>query len=359
MAQQRRLTLQQGSGTGRTGGWSHPLAFGSALLIFVMIVAGATVTTIGAGDSDPAWSWRFWEWFRSASGGQFYELLHRQIGTVIGFVAIGMVVSLFRNEERRWVRRLGVVALLMIIVQGLLGGLRVQAVSSPAWRDFLCNLLGIGHEGVRMTLAMVHAFNAQLVFCTLVALAVVTSRGWRGGEQPSETSEHTRKTRRLAMWACALIFVQLVLGAYVRHGRVLYPGETAPYYNLVLLLHVCMALGVVGHIFLVNSHTRASHPKIFPVWHLAGLAQFLGMFQLALGAGAWAVTQSGVTPVPWDVAMLVRVLHVGNGAAIFAIFVTLGARSFKLLRLGAPEQAGLPQGGRRTHEVASKHRNRP
>lgn len=331
--------------------WRHPLAFLAALLTFGMICLGATVTTIEAGDSDPTWTLRFWEWFRPAEGGLFYELLHRRLGTMIGFVAIGLVVSLWRTEERRWVRRTGYAAFGLILVQGLLGGLRIHAVSNPSVRDFLIMATGLDHQGVRMAIAVVHAFNAQLVFALLVVLTVVTSGAWRRNEAPRERSALASRTRRLCLWTAVLIFVQLVLGAYVRHGRVFYPDARVPHYGLFLWLHIAVAVGVLSHIFVVNSHTRRAHPAIFPIWHLAGLAKFLVICQLFLGFGAWAVTRPGETEVamPWDVAMLVRTIHVANGAAIFAIFVTMTVRAYKLLLRAAGTAPSPAAASREAH----------
>jgi len=323
--------------------WRHALAFTTAGLTLLMIAFGATVTTIEAGDSDPTWSLlRPWEWFRSAQGGLWYELMHRRIGTVIGLVAIGLVLSLWRSEPRRWVRRLGYFAFGMIVFQGLLGGLRIHVVSTGAVRDWVIGVTGLDHAGVRMAVAMIHAFTAQLVFCIVVLVTLVTSRGWCESEVATAVSDTTAKTRRLCLWTCVLIFLQLVLGAYVRHGREIYPNEAAPGHDAILIAHVALALGVVGHVFWTNTHTRVSHPKSFPIWHLAGLAKFLVLLQLFLGGSSWLVTRSGEWTPPWDVAMLVRVGHVANGAMIFAIFVTITARAYRLLR--KPTRDATPAG---------------
>lgn len=314
--------------------WCHPLAFTTALLTLLMICVGAAVTTIGAGDSDPKWSLRFWEWFLPAQGGLWYEYMHRRLGTIIGFVAIALVISLWRGEKRRWVRRLGYAAFVLICVQGLIGGLRIHSVSNSVVRDWLVEMSGLHENAVKLVVVMVHAFHAQLIFCVLVALTIVTSRAWEQDELAPDTSPQTSKTRRLCVWTCAIIFLQLLLGAYIRHGRELYPFEAAPYHGYFVLAHVAMAIGVVAHIFLINAHTRKHHPAIFPIWHLAGLAKFLVMVQLFLGFGSWVVTRPGESDVamPWDVAMLVRTGHVANGAMIFAVLVTMSVRAWKLLR---------------------------
>ncbi len=312
--------------------WRHPLAFTTAFLTLLMIVLGATVTTIEAGDSDPTWSFfRPWEWFRPAEGGLWYELMHRRLGTIIGFFGIALVVSLWRSEPRRWARRLGYTTFGLIVVQGLIGGLRIHVVSSPGVRDFFVDTFGWDQHALRMAVAMVHAFNAQLVFCLLVVVTLVTSRGWIRGEAKRAVSAATSGTRAVCVLTCAAIFVQLLLGAFIRHGRVFWPSQSVPLHEAMTWIHMGFALVVVALLFLLNARTRAKHPAAFPIWHLAGLAKFLVLLQLFLGFGAWAVTLRGEIAMPGDVAMLVRTGHVANGAMIFAIVVTMTVRSFKLL----------------------------
>lgn len=312
-------------------GWRHPLAFITTSLLFVMIVLGASVTTIEAADSDPEWSLRFWEWFRPAQGGLWWELMHRRLGTIIGFVAIAMAIAM-QKDPRRSVRRFAWVGLALVVVQGLLGGLRIHVVSTPAVRDFFVDTLGFDQHGARMFVAMVHGFMGQLLFVVLVGLTLVTSRGWLSDELPRESSQWTRKMRRLAIWTTVLIFLQLLAGTYIRHGRVFWPDQAAPGRNHVLITHIVLAIGVVGHIWLCNRHSRNRHPKIFQIWHIAGLALFLTYLQLFLGLGSWVVTLDTEAAMPGDVAMLIRVGHVANGAMIFAILVTLTLRSYHFLR---------------------------
>ena len=332
-------------------GWRHPLAFITTGMLFVMILLGATVTTIEAADSDPEWSLRFWEWFRPAQGGLWWELMHRRLGTLIGFVAIFMAIAMQKDPRKR-VRRYGWFALALVIVQGLLGGLRIHVVSNPSVQDFFVETLGFDQHAARMFVAMVHGFFGQVLFVVLVGLTLVTSRGWISNELPSETSPWTRKMRRLAIWTIVLVFCQLLVGTYIRHGRVFWPDESAPGHNHALITHVVLAIGVVGHIWLCNRHSRNRHPKIFQVWHIAGLALFLSYLQLFLGLGSWVVTLENENAMPGDVAMLIRVGHVANGAMIFAILVCMTLRSYRFLTPGSSDDApadasgeGAAQGG--------------
>ena len=63
--------------------------------------------------------------FRNPDGGIYYEHVHRLLGSLVGLVTLVLAVHLWRTEPRRWLRRLGFGALALVIVQGILGVLRV------------------------------------------------------------------------------------------------------------------------------------------------------------------------------------------------------------------------------------------
>ena len=92
-------------------------------------------------------------------GNLFWEHGHRMVATTVGLLTIVLVVFLFAKEKRSWVRRLGWLALIGVIAQGLLGGLTVKLM-------------------LPLAVSTAHATLAQLFFCTTVSLAVFTSRSW-------------------------------------------------------------------------------------------------------------------------------------------------------------------------------------
>ena len=92
-------------------------------------------------------------------GGIFYEHSHRLFGSLVGFLTIFLTISLWITESRQWLRWLGVVALGAVIVQGILGGLRVTLLEQ--------------------TLAIVHACLAQAFFALAASLVLFTSAEWR------------------------------------------------------------------------------------------------------------------------------------------------------------------------------------
>ena len=109
-----------------------------ACATFFLIIAGALVTSHDAGLATNDWPLSNGQVFPKMVGNLFWEHGHRMIATTVGILTIGLVIYLFRKEERRWVRRLGWFALAAVIAQGLLGGLTVKlmlplAVSIRTW----------------------------------------------------------------------------------------------------------------------------------------------------------------------------------------------------------------------------------
>ena len=110
--------------------WPHRLAVITAGATFLLILAGGLVTNTGAGLAVPDWPTTFgynmflYPWSKMV-GGIFYEHSHRLIGSVVGLLTLTLTLVLWAVETRRWLRWLGGAALLAVIIQGVLGGLRV------------------------------------------------------------------------------------------------------------------------------------------------------------------------------------------------------------------------------------------
>src|SRR3954454_24890453 len=111
----------------------HRTAQLTAAATLLLIFMGGLVTSHGAGMSVPDWPNSYGynmftfppsKWI----GGMFYEHPHRLMGTVVGVLSIAWVVIAFKVEQRRWVRWLAVSVLEAVILQGVLGGLRVVLV---------------------------------------------------------------------------------------------------------------------------------------------------------------------------------------------------------------------------------------
>src|SRR5947208_13565918 len=100
----------------------HRLAVLLACWTFLLIIAGALVTSNDAGLSVPDWPTSFGSWYKMPHmvGGIVYEHGHRMVAEFVGVLTIILAVWTWRAEKRIWLRLLGVAALGTVIVQGIL-----------------------------------------------------------------------------------------------------------------------------------------------------------------------------------------------------------------------------------------------
>src|ERR1700742_5051645 len=108
----------------------HLLALLVAVSTAVLIFAGSLVTSTNSGLSVPNWPTTYgWNMFTFPPskwvGGIFYEHGHRLIASTVGFLTIVLAAWLWRVDPRRWMKWLGVLALVAVVLQGVLGGLTV------------------------------------------------------------------------------------------------------------------------------------------------------------------------------------------------------------------------------------------
>jgi heme a synthase len=288
-----------------------------AACTLLLIVAGAMVTSTGSGLAVPDWPTTYgYNMFTFPPskwvGGIFYEHGHRLIASTVGFLTIILAVWIWRVEPRAWLRRLGFLALAAVIVQGILGGLTV--------RFFLPAPISIGHAGL-----------AQLFFCLTVGIALFTSRGWQQhyGGQPAVQDDGT--LRRLTIATTALIYVQILIGATMRHtgaGLAIpdFPlafGELLPpRWDEGIAIHFAHRVGaVVAAIVAIATaaHIWYHHRDIRALVPPATLLVLLISIQIALGA--FVVLTGRAVPV--------NSAHVAIGALVLVTSVVLTLRAHR------------------------------
>ncbi|MFT4901822.1 MAG: cytochrome c oxidase assembly protein subunit 15 [Lentimonas sp.] len=179
----------------------------SAFCIFIfvgtlcLLYAGGFTTTIGAGMAFPDWplsngslnpdGWVSDPAMRAEHG-------HRLLGSFVGSMMIILCIWTYRREVRPWVRKLTYTGLVLVILQGLLGGARVLAVE--------------------VNLAIPHAVLAQIFLCTLATISLVQTQLW--GRLPPEPLAGASRAALIRKWGIALIaltLVQLSVAAVMRH----------------------------------------------------------------------------------------------------------------------------------------------
>jgi cytochrome c oxidase assembly protein subunit 15 len=196
----------------------HYFAILTAAVSILLIVAGATVTSTGSGDAVPDWPLSYGSLTPPMVGGILYEHSHRLIAGLTGFLIVILAIWLWRSEKREAVRWLGFAALLAVIVQATLGGLRVLIVSNVGVQDTVLSLTGNANlNTARLVITAIHAVLAQSIVCLIVAISVMTSRSWMN----STTNEASVGSNifHVNVILLAAVFLQLVIGAFVRHAR--------------------------------------------------------------------------------------------------------------------------------------------
>jgi len=180
----------------------HWFAVLTAVATFLLLGAGGLVTSHEAGMSVPDWpnsygynmfAFPISKW----TGGIFYEHTHRLWASVVGLMTTILAVWLWRKDSRKWMKGLGVIAFLLVVAQGVLGGLRVTMKMDS---------LGIFHGVV-----------AQTFFVLTCAITLFTSRFWIELAAKQKTFPVPRGLRSHVLFVTILIFLQLVLGATMRH----------------------------------------------------------------------------------------------------------------------------------------------
>ncbi len=295
--------------------WRHRLTILTLASTLVLIFIGGLVTSTGSGLSVPDWPLSYGMLMPPMVGGIFYEHGHRMAATAVGFLTLVLAIWTSRAEPRPGIRRLAWGALAAVVVQGILGGLTViYLLPTPV--------------------SVVHACLAQTFFCLVIALAYTTSREW-GAAAPVADSAGMRGA---ATVATAVVFLQLLLGAVMRHtgaglaipdfplafGRILPPfAESAV---VIHFSHRIFALLVTAAVATLAVRARRSGDPRFV--RPATLALALSLGQIGLGA-ATVLLEKAVIPTT---------AHVATGAAILGTCFFIALRAIRLT-LARPQPA--------------------
>src|SRR5437763_9193759 len=186
----------------RSTSWLHRFSFFTAIATLLLICSGGMVTSKGVGLAVPDWPTTFGynmflfpvsKWV----GGIFFEHTHRLIASTVGFLTIILAIWIWRGDHRRWMRNLGFAALGAVILQGVLGGLRVTMLKAE--------------------IGIFHALLAQAFLGMLIVIVLATSRLWFRINEIDSMPRATRTLFRVVICTTIVIYVQLGLGATMRH----------------------------------------------------------------------------------------------------------------------------------------------
>ena len=320
--------------------WLHRFAFFTAIVTLFLICSGGMVTSKGVGLAVPDWPTTFGynmflfpisKWV----GGIFFEHVHRLIASTVGFLTIILAIWLWRGESRPWLRNLGFAALGAVILQGVLGGLRVTLLTDE--------------------IGVFHACLAQGFFGILIVITLATSRLWQRISAECSPSGAAQSLARVAILTTSVIYAQLALGATMRHEHrdlaiLDFPtayGQVIPIVTTAKLAEIntwrnARALSEVTrfHIWLQMAHrflalvigagviaclfrARAAELRNTPIARLADTWFLLVACQITLGA--WVIWSNKAA----DIATA----HVAIGATMLALGVTISTISLRLSQI--------------------------
>jgi cytochrome c oxidase assembly protein subunit 15 len=289
--------------------WLHRYAILVAVCTLLLVLAGASVTSKEAGLSVPDWPLSYGQVIPQMTGGVLFETGHRDIAGVVGILTIILAIWIQRVEKRQWMRRLGWVALSLVVAQALLGGATVLMLQPPP-------------------VSIAHACLAQLFFSVTVAIAVFTSRKWQEGPEPVEDYGWP-SLRSLAILTPVLILVQIALGAGFRHRAF---GLLPHVVGAMLVPLVILLAGIfVLHQFPKHKSLR---PAAVALLSITGVQVFLGILAYV----------ARINAAEYPLAMvLTTVVHVATGGLTLAASVVLAIQIRRNVRVRASEAAETHQ----------------
>lgn len=322
--------------------------------VFPLIWIGGLVTSRSAGMAVPDWPNTYGynlflyplETWIDGSRDIFIEHGHRLYAAIVGMLTIGLVVAAYRSSLPRRLRLMAYWALALVIFQGVLGGLRVVLAKE--------------------TLAMIHGCVGPLFFVYCVSMRHFIARAFATSTDHGAAATAAvptgdalaglQRLYRLAIVTSALAYVQLVLGAVVRHTPHMAGEVTPSFFRAAVLFHLFMAAVLTVHIVQLAVRSFRASAKFGAVGVAGPAGALLGFIvvQLLLGVSTWFVNYGlpqfaarwSLTP---EVAieaqsfaqLVITTAHVAVGSLIVAVATTLAlhARAVVLEPSTAPASA--------------------
>lgn len=289
----------------------HRFTIVTAVITVALLAWGAFVTSINAGLAVPDWPSSFnsydpfnpWpEWWTITP--VLAEHGHRLLGALTGTFTLVLAIWTWVADARRWMKILAVGVLILVSIQGVLGGMRVVLLS--------------------LDLAVVHACVAQIYFALIVGMVFFTSRPWLSGETGSYQEADVPGLRRYTLMTGGLLYVQIILGALLRH-----PGTGID--SVLAGLHIAGAVVVSSAVILlwtfVRRHFRRAHVAIRSAHTMIALL----ILQVALGVTAYVVTiDDGGFLEPSNLQVVVNTTHMVTGALLVGACAVLVYEAFRL-----------------------------
>lgn len=265
------------------------------VLTFVLLLVGGLVHATGSSLACPDWPLCYGQVFPKMEGGILVEHSHRLLATFVGVCTIALLAAGFSNKR---VRPVASVALGLVIFQGVLGGVTVLLKIQP--------LVSTAHLATSMIFFATGLYLAFQVHSAAAAPSVLSS-------------ERARQLARGSVITLALVYFQIVLGAFVRHsGSGLACGDNAVLCGSALsgafgpahlqMFHRLMALIVAAKVIFMNVRTGRAAVRGSTLQIVS--RALIGLVLLQIGLGMLSV---------WSLLGVAQVTaHLGVAALIWA-----------------------------------------
>jgi cytochrome c oxidase assembly protein subunit 15 len=269
----------------------HRFAAVLSCCIFVLIVAGALVTSEDAGLSVPDWPTSFGSIYRIPPmvGGVKFEHTHRMIAEGVGLLTIIFCIAAFRVDRRKWLRNLTLGAIGTVIAQGVLGGLTV--LMFLPWY-----------------ISSAHAALGQTFFAIAMLLAVYTGRDWMESTPSDLIDDAAPGTHTLTLLSVLAVYLQLFFGAAFRHS------------GMSILPHLLNAIFTTGILAWTAVRVLSRYGRVTALRRPAATIIGLLLIQLGFGFAAYLTRvvwgKNAVQPLPSMISTTVA--HVAIGALLLA-----------------------------------------
>jgi cytochrome c oxidase assembly protein subunit 15 len=298
-------------------------SFVFACSILLLLVSGGLVTGLEAGLAVPDWPGSFGHNMllyplREMTGGIFFEHAHRLYGMLVGTGTITLVVLVLVNDQRKWLQLFAVLLLLMVILQGFMGGYRVTELS--------------------VSLAIAHGIFGQVVFVFAALLAAATTARWCRSEPP-EVNPSVANDKPLSIALVVMILLQLMLGACLRHLQVnAADGSGIELPTWAMNSHVTVGIITFVLAILVGLRAWGAYPSIPVIKNLGRVIMLVVGVQLLLGLFALVAVLTRRAAEPPVGEVIVTSLHQATGAVLLALAVLLVAWYRRLLVADYPSR---------------------
>jgi heme a synthase len=287
----------------------HYYALFTAFATFLVIIAGALVTSNEAGLAVPDWPTSF-HTFRMPHmvGGVLYEHGHRMIAGFTVLLTLGIVIVTLAVDRRRWMKKLAIAGFATIVVQAVLGGITVLNFLPPA-------------------VSTAHAFVGQTFFCIAVVIALLTGRQFTGEVERTAIDRRRPSLIALTQLSVLILYIQLILGGMFRHKGMSWEPHVLNAV-LVTIILTWTSIRVLSYYSQIDSLRR---PAILMLGLLMG--------QLCLGFMSFLtkIVWGHNAAQPQEIMVWSTVAHVATGALLLATAVVLAVQVWRQVPVLAPE----------------------